>query len=76
MSYHSVATARPGPQTGRKQNAGTPGAPFLSALARSIGEHRRRQRDYAHLLELSDYLLEDIGVTRKQVVAALRWRLF
>jgi len=49
---------------------------FPLALARRIGNQLRRRRDYRRLAELPDYLLQDIGVTRAQVHAELRRRLF
>ena len=32
----------------------------------------RRQRDYRRLLELPDYLLDDVGLTRAEISAARR----
>ena len=57
---------------GRKLDAGSLGALCLLGLTRGIGDYRRRQRDYEHLLELPDHLLADVGLTRPQVVAASR----
>ncbi len=76
MSFSQVAMADAGLGLGRNQSFANRGADFFLGLARSIGEHLRRQREYRDLLELPDHLLEDIGVTRTQVVAAMRWRLY
>mgnify|MGYP006286886403 CR=1 FL=1 len=45
---------------------------FLQALARTPGRalraRRRRRRDHAELLELDDRLLDDIGLTRDEIL--------
>jgi uncharacterized protein YjiS (DUF1127 family) len=40
----------------------------------SFWGYRRHRHDYEHLLELPDYLLEDAGLTRSQLVALARRR--
>lgn len=50
--------------------------PLLGEIASNLRDSRRRQRDYQHLLELPDYLLTDIGLTRQQLVEARRRRPF
>jgi uncharacterized protein YjiS (DUF1127 family) len=44
-------------------------------LLRGVGEYLRLWRDYRRLQELSDYLLDDVGLTRAEINAASR-RLF
>lgn len=38
-------------------------------------EHSRCKREYDHLLQLPDYLLKDLGLTRAQIVEARRRHL-
>lgn len=56
-----------------KRNAATGGP--LQRLVTEFADYRRRQRDYRHLQELPDALLEDIGLSRGQINAA-KWRPF
>lgn len=49
---------------------------LLATLASRLRERSRRQRDYEHLLELPDYLLEDIGLSRRLVIEGKRRRRF
>jgi uncharacterized protein YjiS (DUF1127 family) len=39
----------------------------LAALGNALLRWYRRHRDLAHLMELEDYLLRDVGLTREQV---------
>jgi uncharacterized protein YjiS (DUF1127 family) len=55
-----------------EQRAGNPRTRYPLDIVRGIFEHHRRQRDYRRLLEMPDYLLEDIGLTRAQVIAAMQ----
>ena len=76
MSISRAATANDALAPGRKLDPGSLGALCLLGLTRGIRDYRRRQCDYEHLLELPDHLLEDAGLTRTQVAAAMRRRLF
>jgi uncharacterized protein YjiS (DUF1127 family) len=49
---------------------------FLMHALPGLSEHLRRQRDYRRLLDLPDYLLDDIGLTRGQVARPKRRRPF
>ncbi len=40
----------------------------LAGIARAWLAHRRHRRDMAHVLELDDYLLRDIGMSRGQAL--------
>ncbi len=50
-------------------------AAYMTRLVRAFTEHARQQRDYRQLLEMSDYQLKDIGITRAEVIAKQRGRL-
>ena len=76
MSFSQIAMAADGLGARRRRNAGIPGLEVLLDLARRLGEHRQRQRDYRYLLAQPDSLLADIGVPRSQIVAAMRGRPF
>jgi uncharacterized protein YjiS (DUF1127 family) len=76
MSFSQVATAHGGLGLGRERNSGYLGALHPASLVRSLQEHRRHQRECRHLLELPDYLLDDIGLTRREITEAMRRRLF
>jgi uncharacterized protein YjiS (DUF1127 family) len=41
-------------------------------IARSVRQHLRNRRDYRHLQELPDYMLDDIGLTRGDIRSAAR----
>jgi uncharacterized protein YjiS (DUF1127 family) len=43
---------------------------------RGIGDYRRCQRDYRRLLELPDRQLDDMGLTRGEIIEAMRKPLF
>lgn len=69
MTDQILTTQRTG---GRAQSGASPVAgPDLSSLflraATTLARLLRRRRDRAHLSELPDYLLEDIGLTRADV---------
>lgn len=49
---------------------------FLLHAIPGLSEHLRRQRDFRRLRELPDYLLDDIGLTRRQVFGPKRPRRF
>lgn len=76
MSFSQVATANDGLDLGRRQSLGKSGSMFPLGLFRRIGKYRRCQREYRRVLELPDYLLQDIGFTRSQIIAATRRRHF
>lgn len=71
-----------------RTNAATPFGGFAGAARRTAGASQdegvlgwiktylRQQRDYQRLLEMPDYLLKDIGLTRDEVIAAKRRSLF
>ena len=44
----------------------------VQRIARSVRQHLRNRRDYRHLQELPDYILDDIGLTRGDVRSAAR----
>ncbi|WP_417408934.1 DUF1127 domain-containing protein [Hoeflea sp.] len=44
----------------------------IQRIARSVCQHLRNRRDYRHLQELPDYMLDDIGLTRADVRSAAR----
>jgi uncharacterized protein YjiS (DUF1127 family) len=49
------------------------GAPaFVTALAAHVRTSRRIRRDIAHLDALSDHHLQDIGIMRDEIPAAVR----
>jgi uncharacterized protein YjiS (DUF1127 family) len=76
MPFYHFATAHDGQDSFCERDAADRGAIAPPSLARGIGDYRRHQSDYRHLLELPDYLLRDVGLTRTQVAAAARRRLF
>ncbi len=45
---------------------------MFQRIARSVRKHIRNRRDYRHLQELPDYMLDDIGLTRGDVQRAAR----
>ena len=45
--------------------------PTPSLFQRMLAHHKRQQ-EYSRLLDQPDYVLEDVGVTREQVIAAKR----
>ena len=45
---------------------------IVSRIARRITHYRRCQRDLEHLMDLPDYLLEDVGLTRGDLVSSTR----
>ena len=49
---------------------------FLLHAIPGLRDHLRRQRDDARLREMPDYLLNDIGLTRAQIVRAKQPPLF
>ena len=55
---------------------GTRRSSWFAIFSSSLSAYRQRQRDYEHLLELPDYLLTDIGVTRQQLIQTRHRRLF
>lgn len=76
MSFSQVATANDGLVRSHKQNSSFPGAIFPLGLVRGIMEYLRHQREYKRLLEMPDFMLDDIGLTRTQIIEAMRRRLF
>jgi len=60
----------------RRPSTGTLGAFSLLALVGAVREHMRCQDDYRALMQLPDYLLDDIGVDREQVSKAARRSAF
>ena len=44
----------------------------IERIARSVRQHLRNRRDYRHLLELPDYMLDDIGLTRADIRSVAR----
>jgi|GEM_PF-5656474 len=61
---------------GRKPGAAILGALLPFGLVRALREHFRRQRDFRRLLKLPDYLLDDAGLTRAQVIEEMKRRPF
>jgi uncharacterized protein YjiS (DUF1127 family) len=59
-------------EPGSRAKTGNAAVSLLTHLARAAGAWFRHRRDYRYLLEQPDHLLADIGVTRAQVVAAMR----
>lgn len=49
---------------------------FLMHAVPGLWEHLRRRRDYRRLEDLPGYLLDDIGLTREQIIRATRSRPF
>lgn len=49
---------------------------FLLHAIPGLSRHLERQHDQKRLLDMPDYLLDDLGVTRAQVIRSARWRLF
>jgi uncharacterized protein YjiS (DUF1127 family) len=43
---------------------------FLLHAIPGLGDHIRRQRDHRRLLDMPAYLLDDIGLTREQLIQA------
>ena len=43
-------------------------------MNRNRSSRRLQQRDYEHLLELPDYLINDVGLSRPRIVEAMRRR--
>jgi len=41
------------------------------ALANGVYRWHRRQRDLRHVMQLDDYLLRDVGLTREQAMRGL-----
>jgi uncharacterized protein YjiS (DUF1127 family) len=50
----------------------TSAARLLAGLARAIASEVRVRRDTRHLMEMSDHMLSDIGLSRSQVTRAVR----
>ncbi len=44
----------------------------IQRIARLVRQHLRNRRDYRHLQELPDYMLDDIGLTRGDIRSAAR----
>ncbi|MEL6219982.1 MAG: DUF1127 domain-containing protein [Pseudomonadota bacterium] len=63
--YPLRSTAEPHPLTTPSLVSRTLQA--IRGIARAIARHHRAQRDYAHLLMLSDAHLLDIGLTRGEL---------
>lgn len=49
---------------------------FLLHTLPGLADNLRRQRDQTRLLEMSDDLLRDIGLTRADVVKKAKWSPF
>ncbi|MEQ9490062.1 MAG: DUF1127 domain-containing protein [Alphaproteobacteria bacterium] len=75
MSFSHTTTAGNGRALTAAQTFGTFAA-TAQTLIRSIRTYLQNRRDYRHVLDLPDYLLKDIGVTRAEVKAAIRPSLF
>ena len=60
----------------RQRPAGMRGALSLRGIVRSVLNYCRHQNDYRALMDMPDYLLEDIGVARADVTAAMRRHAF
>ena len=76
MYMSHVATANNGINPRRLQKARKIVATIVESLAYRTSDYFRKQRDYRYLLEQPDDLLEDIGLTRSQIVASRRQRIF
>ena len=76
MSFSDFAIFNHDFRVRRRMQAGAPGVPSLPGLFLALRDYWRRQEDYRTLMELPDYLLEDIGLDRGRVAAALKQRLF
>ncbi|MGF0538984.1 DUF1127 domain-containing protein [Agrobacterium sp. ES01] len=44
----------------------------LREMAGKVSAHFRARRDYQQLAGMPDYLLQDVGITRSDVLSALR----
>jgi uncharacterized protein YjiS (DUF1127 family) len=75
MTLNHTTTANHGPEAAHTGTLFAVAA-FPLRIARSLWEFHRRRRDYRTLLTMPDYLLEDVGVTREQVIAEMKARLF
>ena len=49
---------------------------FLLHALPDLRQNFRRQREYKRLRDMPDYLLEDIGLTREQVIRVTRLHPF
>ena len=76
MHANHTTAANGGLHAGRGVTLFAALAALLLRIAGAVREHRRRRRDYRNLLTMPDRLLKDIGVTRDDVVAAMRTRAF
>lgn len=80
MSFSQVTTANDGLNSGlnagRKPHSLLLSAIFPLDLVHRVGEFRRHQREYRYLLTQPDHMLGDIGLTRTQIIEAMRWRHF
>ncbi|WP_340119391.1 DUF1127 domain-containing protein [Pelagibius sp. 7325] len=76
MSFSDFAIFNHDFRVRRGLQAGALGVPSLAGFFLALRDHWRRQEDYRTLMDLPDNLLEDIGLDRARVAAALKQRLF
>ncbi|MCS0505094.1 DUF1127 domain-containing protein [Ancylobacter mangrovi] len=70
MPYQVVVGS--GPTTGLN-SISFPAVPWRRLWPRwASAAHRRRRRDYRLMLSLPDYLLDDMGLTRGDILDAMR----
>ncbi|MGD1876257.1 MAG: DUF1127 domain-containing protein [Kiloniellaceae bacterium] len=60
----------------RRQYAGIRGALSLRGVVGAVCDYCRHGNDYRALMDMPDYLLEDIGLDRADVTAAKRRHAF
>ncbi len=76
MQAYVAAVAAEALDARRRKRPRSRSAALAERAVGKIKETLRRRRDYERLLELPDYLLDDVGLTREQIAEEMRRPFF
>lgn len=76
MSYGPNTTVAGSLDTGFWGRLGSACLTLPARVVQRIRTHMRNRRDYRDLLEMPDYLLDDVGLTRDQILSETKRTFF